>query len=297
MKTIETLVYDIHEVLEGRNPLENIPEGFTERFGNRFKELVESRIINTGQRQPRLSPSMIGKPCERQIWLSINQPEFKEKLQANARLKFLYGDFIEELILFLAELAGHKVEGRQDVVKIEYEDGEGIYGQRDAVIDGVLCDVKSASTYSFNKFRDGKLIDDDPFGYIGQIQTYLEASQEDPIVTDKNRCAFIVMDKTLGHICVDIHNKVPFDVREITRRKIDMVKSPEPPERKFDPIPDGKSGNMVLPMTCSYCDVKYACHPNLRAFLYSKGPVYFTHIERLPKEDIPELLPNLENMV
>ncbi len=285
MKQIETLVDDIHELLGGKSPLDGLPEDLANRFGERMAYLARSRVLEPTERQPRLSPSNIGKPCERQVWLSINKPEQSEPLSPVTRLKFLYGDMIEELVLFLAEAAGHRVEGRQDRVDIE-----GIYGNRDAVIDGVLCDVKSASTYSFAKFRDGVLVDNDPFGYVGQIQTYLEASIEDPIVTDKTRCAFVVMDKTLGHICVDIHPKVDFDVREITRNKIKMVASPDMPERAFEAIPEGKSGNKKLGVECSYCDMKHACWPEIRTFLYSYGPMHLTKVEKEP--NVPELKRN-----
>lgn len=280
MKQIETLVQDIYDLLGDQNPLEGLKRDnnvLARMFAGRMESLVANRVLFPEPRVPRLSPSNIGKPCERQVWLGVNKPEVAEQLKPEVRLKFLYGDMIEELLLFLAEAAGHTVEGRQDRVEIE-----GIYGNRDAIIDGVLCDVKSASTYSFNKFRDGGLVDNDPFGYVGQIQTYLEASIEDPLITDKTRCAFFVMDKTLGHICLDIHPKVEFDVREITRRKVAMVASKEMPKRQFDPIPEGKSGNMKLPMVCSYCDVKHGCHENIRTFIYSSGPVYLTEISKEP---------------
>lgn len=282
MKSIETLVQDIYDLLEGKSPLDKegnilLPEGLTERFGERMLRLITNRVVDTTERTPRLSMSNIGKPCERQVWLSINKAELAEPLKPEVRMKFLYGDMIEELLLFLAEAAGHTVTGIQDRVDLE-----GIYGNRDCIIDGVLVDVKSASTYSFNKFKNGQLATDDPFGYIGQIQTYLEGSQNDPLLLDKNRCAFLVMDKTLGHICLDIHNKVPFDVKEITRNKVRMVESAEVPNRAFEPEPDGKSGNMKLPMQCGYCNMKFACHPDIRVFLYSNGPRYLTKVEKLP---------------
>lgn len=292
MKTIETLVDDIHNLLDGKNPLENLPEGLAERFGERMAQVAQTRVLTRTERVPRLSPSNIGKPCTRQLWYSINQSDKGEKLNPIVRLKFLYGDITEELLLFLAEAAGHTVQGRQDRVEIE-----GIWGNRDAIIDGTLVDVKSASTYGFVKFRDGTLVSDDPFGYIGQIQTYLAASQEDPLVTDKDRCAFFVMDKGLGHICVDIHPRVEFDVREITRQKIALVNSPEVPPRRWDTIPDGyvnkstgkfmPNGNEKLAPGCSYCEFKHHCWDGLRTFLYSGKVVHLAKVEKEPK--VPEL--------
>jgi hypothetical protein len=286
LKQIETLVDDIYAILDGRNPLEGLPENLAKQFGERMERLVMTRLVAPEERIPRLSPSNIGKPCERQVWYSINKADLAEPLAARARVSFLYGDIVEELLLFLAEAAGHKVEGRQDRVEIE-----GIYGSRDAVIDGVLIDVKSASSQGFKKFKDGTLAEDDQFGYIGQIQTYLEASQDDPLLVDKTRCAFLVMDKGLGHICLDIHHKVNFDVREITRRKIATMASPEVPDRGFGDVEDGytkdgvfrPNGNMKLGVACGYCPFKHTCWPNLRTFLSKKNPVYMTKVVKEPK--------------
>lgn len=280
MPVIETLIEDIYGLLGGTS-VNEIPEELFLEFSKRMESLARSRVVQTEYKN-RLRLSNIGKPCERQTYLSIHKPELEEALPPVARIKFLYGDVIEELLLFLAEAAGHKVEGQQDEMDLE-----GVKGHRDAVIDGVLVDVKSASTFSFNKFRDGDLVDNDPFGYIGQIQSYLEASQDDPLVTDKDRCAFLVMDKTLGHLCLDIHKKVPFDVREIARRKVAVMDGDVIPDRAFSPVPDGKSGNMKLPMECSYCSMKHACHDGIRTFIYSNGPRYLTRVEKTP--DVPEV--------
>jgi hypothetical protein len=43
------------------------------------------------------------------------------------------------------------------------------------VIDGVTVDVKSASKYGFEKFLKHNLREDDPFGYISQLSSYVYA--------------------------------------------------------------------------------------------------------------------------
>ena len=46
----------------------------------------------------------------------------------------------------------------------------------DCKIDGIVTDVKSASSFGFKKFKDGQLgLVDDPFGYIDQIKAYAHA--------------------------------------------------------------------------------------------------------------------------
>lgn len=225
--------------------------------------------------------SNVGKPCERQLWYDINTPEDGESLPPEAFMKFLFGDLCELLLLFLVEASGHGVTGTQDTQEIE-----GVQGHRDAVIDGVVVDVKSASTYSFQKFRDGTLAQNDSFGYVDQLQSYLYAAGDDPIVTDKSRGAFLVLDKTLGHICIDVHENKHLPYDKIYAHKKAVVASGIPPERGFSPEPDGASGNMKLPMNCSYCAFKKKCHPGLRTFIYSSGPRFLTKVEKIP--NVPE---------
>lgn len=278
-KTIDTLVQDIQETL--LNGSEMVTDELCEEYGYKFSELLKTRF--KGPREPRkgtLRMSNIGKPCERQLYYSVNSSEEAEPLRPEAHLKFAYGDLIELLILFLAEAAGHTVEGTQDEQEIE-----GIKGHRDAVIDGTIVDVKSASSYSFKKFQEGRLEEDDSFGYVDQLQSYLFAGQTDDKVTDKDRGAFLVADKVLGHLCLDIHQRKNLPYDQIFNYKKGMVASTVPPKRGFDPVPDGKSGNEKLGIQCSYCDFKHKCHPSLKTYIYSTGPRYLTKVVKEPKVD------------
>lgn len=283
MKTIETLVDDLAKVLE--DGIQEVDPKLAEKYGKLFTEMLSNRLK---PREPRtkgtLRMSNIGKPCERQVYYDVNNPNDGEKLEAHTKLKFLYGDVVELLVLFLVELAGHRVEGTQDESEIA-----GIKGHRDAVISGTLVDVKSASSYSFEKFASGSLTsDNDSFGYITQLQSYLEDAQKDPIVTNKNSAAFLVVDKTLGHFCVDLHPREVKDYEKLYNEKKAMVKASEPPERGFTDIPEGKSGNFKLPMNCSYCSHKWTCYPDLRGFAYAGKPVYLTKVVKEP--NVPEIM-------
>lgn len=274
--TIETLIPDIEKLLVSGT--KEVTQEVADKFGKAISDLVVSRLT-AEKKKPTLRMSNIGQPCERKLWYEINRSEEVEPFDGPTILKFLFGDLTEELVLFLAELAGHKVEGRQDVQEIS-----GILGHRDAVIDGTLVDVKSASTYSFNKFKSGGLKDSDPFGYITQLQSYLHAGQRDDTVRDKSRAAFFVVDKTLGNMCLDFHEYQKLPLEEIYEGKKNAVSLQQTlPDRAFQPEPEGKSGNMALPLNCSYCNVKHSCHPNLRTFISSRGPVYYSKIVREPK--------------
>lgn len=284
-KVIEELIDDIADTLEQGK--EEVAVETKEKYANLFAEMLEERLKpRPKEGKGTLRMSNIGKPCDRQIWYDVNQPYEKiEPLKAATKLKFLYGDLTELLMLYLSEVSGHSVEGTQDVQEIE-----GIKGHRDAVIDGVLTDVKSASTYGFAKFADGTLRNNDSFGYFTQGGSYLYAGKDDDLVKDKNRFAFLALDKTLGHFCLDIHHQdETIDYEELYRQKKAMVDQPEPPERAFTDVPEGTSGNMKLPTACSYCSHKWKCWPELRMFIYSNGPKYLTVVEKEPK--VPEAEP------
>lgn len=283
MKTIDTLVPDIHKVF---TDFHHFDEGLLNKFGERVSATV-ARQVNQESGTPSLRMSNLGQKCNRKLWYSINTPNDGEHLPVEARVKFLFGHLLEDLLLFLAEEAGHDVRGCQDELLIN-----GVKGHRDAVIDGVVVDCKSASSYSFKKFKEGLKYEDDSFGYIDQLQAYLHASQSDPIVTDKSRAAFLVIDKTLGHITLDVHNLHDKDFLSLVEEKKAAVSSKEPPKRFYKDIPEGKSGNRKLCMECSYCQFKTKCFPGLRTFVYSTGPRFLTHVEREP--DVAEV--NRKNM-
>ncbi len=224
--------------------------------------------------------SNLGTPCDRKLWYSVRRPDAGERLGGPATLKFLYGDIIERLIIGLAKIAGHRVEGEQSELDID-----GVKGHRDAVIDGHLVDVKSATTHSFNKFREHKLTTDDPFGYLTQIGAYLHASQTDPLVTEKSKASFLAVDKQLGHLCLDTYNKSDTDYSKLVSAKRDILALDTPPPRGYSDRPEGKSGNRKLGIECSYCPFKHECWPGLRTFNYSSGPTFLTKVEREPKVD------------
>ena len=275
MKTIDTLIPDLEALLTGG--LDNLDEEIVKAFGERLASTMAARLRREDKREFTLRMSNIGKPCLRQLWLERVYPDKVEKLNASTLLKFQYGDLLEELLLFLADVSGHDVKGRQDESHIG-----SIKGHRDAVIDGVLVDVKSASTFSFNKFKNHLSPEADSFGYLTQLQSYLHAGQLDPIVTDKSRGAFLVIDKTLGHLCLDFHKYVPKDWESEYERRIEIVNGTEIPHRAFRPEPDGKSGNTKLGVNCSYCSVKTSCYPGLRAFKYYGGPTFLVNVAREP---------------
>lgn len=227
-----------------------------------------------------LRMSNFGTKCDRKLWYSVNTPEKAEPLLPHTRLKFLYGDIIEELILSLAEEAGHIVEGQQDEIELY-----GVKGHRDAIIDGLLVDVKSANARSFLKFKKPfeDVKDDLWFStYVDQLNMYLEGSKEDPRLTIKGVGAFLAVDKEMGHITLQMVRKQEFDWKTRVEEKRRMLESPNPPPRGFDDQKSGESGNRELPTYCGYCDFKNTCYPGLRTFVGSGAPKFLTVVQREP---------------
>lgn len=222
--------------------------------------------------------SNIGKGA-RQLWYDKRYGR-DEVLPPSTIFKFIYGDLIESLLLFLARVSGHSVSARQAEVVVD-----GIKGHIDADIDGVTVDVKSASTHSFRKFADGTLVENDPFGYVEQLAGYCEGRDTDG--------AFLAADKQNGHIAYlsiprqDLKSVV--DVNERIKYIKGAVESDIEPERCYEDEEEGKSGNRALAINCSYCSHKFRCWADanggigLRTFSYSNGPKFFTKIAREPQ--------------
>ena len=151
MKTIDTLVEDMYAVVDGH--IDEFTHDHLHDMGEKLEALYHGRIKFREQSdgtKKDLRLSAMGTPCVRKLWYGKNDPSGAEVLPPSARLKFLFGDFLEELLLQLARDAGHSVEGEQDELVFN-----GIKGHRDSVIDGVTIDCKSSSSFFFPKISKG----------------------------------------------------------------------------------------------------------------------------------------------
>jgi len=281
MKTIDTLVEDIESVIYGQGGWN---KSVAEAMGKSIADTANKRFSKPQEPRGYLSLSSIGTPCKRKLWYKINKPGFGEPLGANMLLKFFYGDMIEELVLAMVVASGHSMKGSQDRLTVH-----GIRGHRDAVIDGMTIDVKSCSPYAFKKFKEGNLRENDPFGYISQLSSYVYAAKDDPLVTDKTRGAFLAIDKVNGEICLDVYDfteELKTKEQEMLAAK-DLVAGDIPTER-IPPVPASKSSpNTKLDKSCQFCEYKKACWPNLKMYQYSYGIEYLVHVEKPPK--VPEV--------
>lgn len=263
MPNISTLVADIYSIA-GKVPLD------------------VSVKLEPQQPKGKLRLSQMKEQCPRALWYSIHHPELAEPLPPYALIKYNYGHFIEAMAIAYAKAAGHEVVGEQDAIILD-----GVEGHRDCVIDGCIVDVKSTSSLGFKKFKTGSIEEDDPFGYLDQLDGYVVGSADDPCVTCKDRGYLLAIDKQLGHICLYEHRVRPDRITKRIAECKRIVGCDIPPECTCKSIPDGKSGNFKLDTQASYSAYKYACKPLLRTFLYASGPVYLTRVERKP--DVPEI--------
>lgn len=275
-KNLDDLVPDIYTLLQTGC---NVAQEDAQRFGDNLRDLLVQRLRSYSEPRIRtLRMSNLGKP-DRKLYYELRGELSQEAFEGPTLLKFLIGDIWEHVLLFLSRQAGHEVTHEQAEVTLD-----GIVGHIDAVIDGTVVDVKSASTHAFRKFKDGTLADDDPFGYIEQISGYSTALGTDG--------AFLAGDKQNGHIVLHRVSKEEINAIDIHGRIEHLkkvVSSSEIPERCYQPVEEGKSGNMRLDVGCSYCPFKFDCWADangglgLRTFIYSRGPVHLTTVVTEPK--------------
>ena len=280
MSKLQGLVPDIHQSLSTvQRPSETDLQKFLADVSISILKAYEERD-GEGQLKTPLRFSSIGKPT-RQLWYASRIADQAEPIHPSTRIKFLYGDIIEHLVLLLIKTAGYKVTDEQGEKKVD-----GITGHMDARVNGVVVDIKSASQYGFDKFVKGTIFDDDPFGYIAQLSGYADGEDE---------AAFIVMNKVTGqlHVCT-VDGMEMIDFKKKVKDVKSIVKKETPPDRCYSDIPDGKSGNRKLATGCNYCDFKIHCWKDanggkgLRKFKYASGSRFFTKVVKRPSKDIEE---------
>jgi len=278
--SLEKLTADIYSNLEGISLGKsfNIEESDLDLTLARMKESI-LEWSNPSKRNSNftLRMSNIGRPL-RQLWYEKNLPLEKSVPSPATQIKFLYGHILEEIVLMLVRASGHTVTDEQKEVEVT-----GIKGHIDCKINGEVIDVKSASRIAFNKFRDGRLGEDDPFGYMAQLAGYEEAE-------NSSGGGFLVINKEGGDIC--LYRPEDLDkpnIKEHIKKIKKALNLATPPSRCYESVPEGKKGNMKINRNCNFCSYKFDCYKDanngkgLRAFKYSNGLNYFTHIEVPPR--------------
>jgi len=276
-KRIDTIATDIKKLVAGisNGKPANVTEENMDKFLTNIKEAFNSWNNPIREKDGKLRMSVLGKP-PRQLWYDRFSPKKTKDYDASLNIKFLYGHILEHLLLYLAELTGHKIADQQKKVEID-----NIKGHIDATVDGEVCDVKSASSFSFKKFKTGELVGDDPFGYHAQLSGY-----ETGMGTNKG--GFLVMDKSTGDVCFYKPDELAKpNVPNLIKTLQDTLKRNSPPDRCYE-LSETKGGNKSLPIGCQFCAHKWECYQDandgkgLRVFKYSNRYVYLAEVNRQP---------------
>lgn len=292
IKALSTDIYGILDSTKEHAPNENIAAEYAMRIGG---EMARATLKRDKPRQKgKLWASDLGKKCMRVHWFNFNEGDKVAPLMGHTKFKFLYGNILEEAVLYMAEEAGHDVSHQQHRVEWDVGDINGtdwtVSGRIDGIIDGVLMDVKTTSSYGYTKYsKEGINTSNDSFGYLYQLGFYKAHGDYNVPVSEEG---FVWIDKQNGHIkytkCTtpdtqEIEDRTRNIVNAIDKDSIDDV------ARAYSPEPYGKSGNECLPMSCSYCSYNKECWKDsnsgrgLRTFAYGHKPIHFTNVTREPK--------------
>lgn len=291
-KAFETLLIDVKNLMDGGLPETMSSDQVTwlANMGGRMALHLKSDLDPRKMKErpdKTIYASELGAPCVRKVYYAVREPGGDDviPLETTARVKFLYGDMVEELALSLAKFSGHKVEDTQKSVDIPLADGWTLHGRLDAKIDGVVVDVKSCSSRAYQKYvEQGLTPETDMFGYMYQLATYM-------VGTNTKEGAFWFVCRDTGEMHFEGIQPDNFD--EFTKEVVDRgnsvvaaISGEDVPERLAD-RPFGKGGNRQLATGCAYCQYRNRCWPEARTFIYSNGPVYLSEVKKEPK--VPEL--------
>ena len=256
-----------------------------EQTGEAIKEVIKHWASPQPSNEFTIRMSNIGKPL-RQLWFDSRKTNsFPSRITPQTFIKFLYGHLLEEIVLMLLRMTDNKVTDEQKEVSLD-----GIKGHIDCKINGEVVDIKTASNFAFKKFADNSLHESDTFGYLMQLSAYETAEET-------TRGGFLAINKETGELTTYEPGEL---VKPNARIKIEKIKEAitkdDHPALCYQPVAEGKSGNMKLATGCVYCSHKQKCWEDsnsgkgLRAFRYSNGLKYLTRVAALPKVDEVDLL-------
>lgn len=303
-----TLATDITRMLEGIDPKHPIV-GNPEIYANAAIHMAwhTSNPLRTHKETGpgRLSDkvlwaSELGERCNRKLWYKFHTPAEAEPMSGPTKFKLAYGNIIEEMALVYAQAAGWEVTHQQHLLVEVLDNGWTVRGRIDAAMQKegwagaprTLLDVKSCSSHAFGNYvRAGHMLNrwNDSFGYIQQMHFYDRNRHQLPTWDELQWVdgEFLFIDKQLGKMhSMGYTPPDPEEAYWTTKggaHFASVMASPSPPERGYLDRPEAASGNRVLGIACSYCQFKSRCWPDLRAFKYSTGVKFFSHVAKAPK--------------
>jgi hypothetical protein len=287
-KNFKDLEYDIKDMLLGNHAMESMElRSDTARNAITLAKSIAHHTLDMVNPKPygvksgldrSIRMSELGEPCLRKLLMKWYSPEkgsppYAESPNAFLPVKFTYGDYIEDLFLFLAAEAGHSVGHRQHVVDARFPGTDWyLQGHMDCMIDGVVVDVKSSADVSFGKYkREGLTTDNDTFGYLYQIDGYSYSMGTDDraiVFVNKHDGEIYVADRC-GEKFLDIEKRVNSiaSAADWWGHTGDLPLQLDPKVTKY---------GSQLPTVCSYCSFKYSCYNgDITGIIASSRPQYF----------------------
>lgn len=275
MATIDTLVPDIERLLRSKEAVVPLDLDGQAKVARDLLRSVTPRPPTPGfvREAQVLWPREVGEECLRKIWYGLNSSTPAPVNAADA-MKFSYGHMLETVLLAYAGMAGHEVTLQQHKFTETLTDAEGsiwlIRGKIDAIIDGVVVDVKSCS----------KTIYKDLSSYYHQVDWYAK-------VAEYSRAGILAVDKSTGRIRYeDVPPVWPRGQQTVSADILSELGASVPPLRRYVNKTVDRVG-VLMPDECLFCPYKYQCWEDLKAFKYSFGPVFYTSVGNPPR--VPEL--------
>lgn len=286
---IDTLITDIYGLLDKPNVDMEFNVEQQAALGARMVRHIEQEIKDPDRShkpETEVYVTQFTSNCDRKIFYNIvGGPHLrKERVPGHNRFKFLYGDLIEESVLYLAELAGHEVSHQQHRLEVDLYPYR-LCGRIDALIDGYIVDVKSMDYWSFERMVKGEY--EDKWGYYLQLQIYRDMWNHLGLGWPKG-LKILAVNKMNGKLHLqDVPAfKDPDNVLMIKTLLDDLGALYSRPTRDTEV----KAGNMILKPGCSYCPYKFDCYEEpgyggLEVYAYSNGPTFVVKdsIKKEPK--------------
>lgn len=280
---IHSLVPDILHLFETGVEVSNAQAS---ALGEAVAEAVKKKLKFAGSpfnSEGKLYLSQIGK--DDHLLYFLYKGAQGDQMDEQTKLRLLYGDVIEELLLWLAKLAGHEVTEQQWLVKVD-----GVRGRKDCRIDGVNVDVKSMSRYSFSKAMKGTFFDS-PLGktYMHQLAAYVygeQMAESDAREPNDNVGGFFAFDKDTGGMLIELFNKEDLpDPYDRVKHLKEVFSKDTPPPRPEEGYIEEDNGNVLIPEDYMFNPFKWDIWGDeLRCFMEGSGRLrYYVKVEKRPR--------------
>ena len=210
-------------------------------FKRRF---FEDDVFDT---KGKLWGSSCGKCVRQNAYNFLGVEKKGRKFDSRAKLVFWAGDIAELTITILAKAAGVPITNiGADQLHASIQIGDKKITLRpDGLVEGHLVEIKSMTSYSFERFEDSGPGEE----YFAQVQAGMEA-------LNLEKCVFVAYNKESSVLNERVINKDPAYIESIKKNAIRVFSSTLEtlPDRPMKPDAKG-----FYPWQCVYCDHSDTC--------------------------------------